>query len=199
MPRTSYGLLKAVRTHAITSPSVKATVDTGRPNACNLCHLDRTLGWTASKLNEWYQQPIPNLSGDQTNVASAITFLLSGDAGQRALLAWHAGWSSAREISGEDWIAPYLAELLNDPYSVVRYIAQRSLKRLPGFTQFDYDFIGSPSDREVARNKARNIWNARPPGAGRPATLVRPDGTMDNARIRDLLKLRDDKRMELIE
>src|SRR4029453_3531650 len=43
MPFTTYGLLKTVRTHQISSPSVKATLETGRPNACNLCHLDKTL------------------------------------------------------------------------------------------------------------------------------------------------------------
>ena len=26
----------------------------GRPNACNLCHLDRTLGWTEQHLVRWY-------------------------------------------------------------------------------------------------------------------------------------------------
>jgi formate-dependent nitrite reductase cytochrome c552 subunit len=48
MPYTSYGLLKALRSHQISSPSVTASVQTGRPNACNACHLDKTLGWTAT-------------------------------------------------------------------------------------------------------------------------------------------------------
>src|SRR5262249_37039935 len=40
MPHTTYGLLKTIRSHQISSPSVQASLDTGRPNACNLCHLD---------------------------------------------------------------------------------------------------------------------------------------------------------------
>ena len=34
----------------IESPDVATTLKTGRPNACNLCHLDKTLDWTAEHL-----------------------------------------------------------------------------------------------------------------------------------------------------
>src|SRR5262249_38068521 len=34
MPRTTYGLLKTIRSHQISSPSMQSTIDTGRPNAC---------------------------------------------------------------------------------------------------------------------------------------------------------------------
>ncbi|MEW6273281.1 MAG: cytochrome c3 family protein, partial [Thermodesulfobacteriota bacterium] len=50
MPNTAYGLQKATRSHEITSPSVVESAEVGRPNACNLCHLDRTLAWTADEL-----------------------------------------------------------------------------------------------------------------------------------------------------
>src|SRR5262249_13931342 len=50
MPYTSYGLLRALRSHQISSPTVAVTVRSGRPNACNLCHLDKTLAWTAQYL-----------------------------------------------------------------------------------------------------------------------------------------------------
>ena len=46
MPYTSYGLLRAIRSHTVTSPSVRESVEIGRPNACNLCHVDRTLAWS---------------------------------------------------------------------------------------------------------------------------------------------------------
>src|SRR5262249_16962332 len=41
MPYTSYGLLRALRSHTITVPTVRESVEVGRPNACNACHLDR--------------------------------------------------------------------------------------------------------------------------------------------------------------
>jgi Cytochrome c554 and c-prime len=54
MPFTSYALFTAIRSHRIDIPSASATATNGRPNACNLCHLDRSLGWTARTLDAWY-------------------------------------------------------------------------------------------------------------------------------------------------
>ena len=62
MPRTTFGLLRAMRSHQVSSPTVQESVTHGRPNACNLCHLDKTLAWTAQKLHAWYKQPEPELS-----------------------------------------------------------------------------------------------------------------------------------------
>ena len=42
MPHTTYGLMKAIRSHQIDVPSMEQSLKTGRPNACNLCHLDQT-------------------------------------------------------------------------------------------------------------------------------------------------------------
>lgn len=53
-PYTTYGFKKTIRCHTITSPSVAATLATGRPNACNQCHLDAPLGFAADKLHEWH-------------------------------------------------------------------------------------------------------------------------------------------------
>ena len=50
MPYTTYGLLKTIRSHTIGSPSVAETLNAGRPNACNLCHVDKTLRWTSDAL-----------------------------------------------------------------------------------------------------------------------------------------------------
>ena len=198
MPHTSYGLLKAVRSHTISSPAVQATLRSGRPNACNLCHLDRSLAWTAGKLQEWYSISSPALSEEQTNLSSAALLMLTGDAGQRALVAWHAGWNSAQAASPTDWLPPYLARLLVDPYSVVRYIAHRSLKTLPGHGGVDYDFISAPARREAARAKVQEIWEARKAGA-RPAVLLQPDGRLDDSEFTRLLQRRNDRPMELLE
>ena len=94
MPHTTFGLLHAMRSHQVSSPNVRESIDHGRPNACNLCHLDQTLSWTAKKLHEWYQQPVPELSEDDNTIAAAVQWLVKGDAGQRALLAWGMGWES---------------------------------------------------------------------------------------------------------
>ena len=100
MPYTTYGLMKAIRSHTITSPRTSESVQAGRPNACNLCHLDRTLDWSADHLARWFNQPRPELSEDQKSVSAAVVWTLSGDAGQRALMAWHMGWEPAVNASG---------------------------------------------------------------------------------------------------
>jgi hypothetical protein len=49
MPRIVMGIDRHVRSHRISSPTDPAIL--GRaPNACNLCHLDRSIGWTLDEL-----------------------------------------------------------------------------------------------------------------------------------------------------
>jgi len=201
MPRTSYGLLKAIRSHHIQSPSVKESLNTGRPNACNLCHLDKTLAWTGEKLTEWFRQPVEQLGPEHKSTSAAAHWLLTGDAGQRALIAWHLGWPSAREVSGQDWMAPLLAQLLLDPYSVVRYISGRSLKRLPGYERFAYDYIAPPGQRAEAKANAMTVWEKQPrPVIREPgAVFLEADGKFKNTEVNRLLLQRNDRAMELLE
>ena len=159
MPHTSLGLMKAMRSHTIDSPDVATTVATGRPNACNLCHLDKSLGWTAEHLEEWYERPLPKLTSEESEVASSVRWILKGDAGQRAIVGWHMGWSPAQQASETNWMAPYLAELLTDSYDVVRFIGYHSLKELPQFSEFDYDFVGSEQTQQQGRDRVLRLWN----------------------------------------
>jgi hypothetical protein len=198
MPYTSYGLLKAIRSHQVSNPDVAATLRTGRPNACNQCHLDRPLGWTADYLRRWYGTPEPPLSEDQRRIAASVLWALQGDAGQRALAAWTMGWEPARDASGEGWLAPYLAELIMDPYDAVRFIAYRSLRRRRGFEAFAYDFVGPPAAREAARRRVLAAWEQTPPAAG-DAVLVGPAGRIDRETRARLLRGRDDRRVWLRE
>jgi predicted CXXCH cytochrome family protein len=49
MPRLVMGVDRHVRSHRISSPTDPAMLGPA-PNACNLCHLDRSLGWTLDAL-----------------------------------------------------------------------------------------------------------------------------------------------------
>jgi hypothetical protein len=200
MPNTTYGLLKATRSHEITSPSVAAGLSTGRPNACNQCHLDRSLGWSADHLTSWYKQPRAKLSKNEEEVAASVLWVLRGDAGQRAITAWTMGWPDAHQASGRHWQAPLLAGLLDDPYDAVRFVAHKSLKRLPGFASFDYNFVGPPETRTAASIEVRRTWQQSPgkePFA--PAVLISPNGQLRDAEISRLLKLRDDRPIDISE
>jgi len=202
MPYTSYGLLKAIRSHQISSPSVATSVETGRPNACNQCHQDKTLAWAADLLSRWYGIPRPNLSEDEQRIAATVLWALRGDAGQRALMAWSYGWEEAYKASGNRWQAPYLAQLLEDRYDAVRFIAHRSLRRLPGFQDFEYNFVGPPDHRAAAHQRALRIWagSQRPPErASAPSVLVDGQGRVLEAEFQRLWKERDDRPVAIVE
>lgn len=202
MPHTTYGLLKAIRSHRISSPSVRTTLETGRPNACNLCHLDQTLQWTARHLSEWHGAPAVEVRGEEREVSAAVLWALRGDAGQRALAAWSMGWEAARQASGKVWLPPFLAQLLEDPYSAVRYVAQRSLRSLPGFENFAYDFVGPAPDRAWARTRALEVWRRQgsaPSAQSRTNILINADGSLMQATIDRLLRQREDRSMDLQE
>jgi hypothetical protein len=158
MPHTTFGLLHAMRSHQVSSPNVRESLDYGRPNACNLCHLDQTLAWTADKLQAWYQQPVPELSADDKTISAAAQWLVKGDAGQRALLAWGMGWEPAQKISGRDWLYPLLIYSLLDPYAAVRFDAWKSLQTLPGFSDFKFTYTADGEDLDAAVKQAYQKW-----------------------------------------
>jgi hypothetical protein len=170
MPYTTYGLLKTIRSHQVSSPSVPATLDTGRPNACNLCHLDKTLAWTAGYLDTWYGATTPRLGDDEHAVAASLLWLLKGDAGQRAIVAQSMGWAAAQQASGTGWLTPYLALMARDSYDAVRYIAARSQRTLPPFRR-----------DQLPR--------------GNPQLLIQADGTFNAEVVNRLVRERNNRRV----
>jgi Cytochrome c554 and c-prime len=202
MPHITYALFKGIRSHRIDSPSAAVTAATGRPNACNLCHLDKSLGWTAEKLTQWYGQPTVALSEQQKTTSSAVLMALQGEAGQRVITAWHMGWEPARQASRDDWEAPFLAYLLDDPYAVVRYVSYRSLKKLPGYQDFSCDFVAPKPRRVQAKNQALEIWQSQSHpsfGDSAPALLLDDRGQLNSPATQELYRQRDDRRVLLLE
>ena len=99
MPHTNYGLLKAARTHSISSPSVRRNLETSRPNACNLCHLGQDHVLDGESLERLVRHGFPKLEKPWTDTAASIVGALRGDASVRALTAWHYGWKPAQDAS----------------------------------------------------------------------------------------------------
>ncbi|WP_182870615.1 multiheme c-type cytochrome [Rhodopirellula sp. JC639] len=198
MPHTAYGLLKAIRNHTITSPDLNRSMAADRPNACNQCHLDKSLKWTADHLQQWYSIEAPELDADQSDVAASILWLLKGNAANRALAAWTMGWEDAHAAAGNDWQSIYLAQLMNDPYLAVRMIARRSLKTLPGLADLDVDPLGSDSERNEAILSIIRRWDQDPHDAD-PALLIGPDNVVKTSRIDVIMNQRDNTPMSLAE
>ncbi len=191
MPHTTYALFKAIRTHQIASPRIGAGVRDGAPNACNLCHLDRTLAWTQEQLSKWYRQPKVPLTEEQRTVPASLLWSLKGHAAQRLITAWHLGWKPAQAASGTDWSAPYVARLLDDSYGPVRFVAARSLRTLPGFADFKTDFLADASGLRAAKTNVLARWTearrTKPPDPAGPA----PATALDEALIQRLLAEQD--------
>jgi hypothetical protein len=202
MPHITYALFKNIRSHRIDSPSAAVSAATSRPNACNLCHLDKPLGWTAEKLTEWYGQPTVELSEEQKSTSSVVTMALKGDATYRVIAAWHLGWEPARQASRADWEAPFLSYLLDDPYSVVRYVSYRSLKKLPGYEDFSYDFTAPRNTHKKSKNLALEIWQKQtrePFGQSAPAILLNSQGQLDVEALEAIYKQRDNRQIAIFE
>jgi hypothetical protein len=202
MPYTTYGLFTAMRSHRIDNPSAAVSVRSGRPNACNLCHLDQTLAWTAEYLTKWYGRPAVETDLDGRIVAASLIGLLRGDAAQRAIAAWSMGWEPARRVSGERWLAPYLAPLLDDPYAAVRRVSYLALRKLPGFSDFSYDFVTGKPEREAAVQRALEIWRRMPYTESTPARgpiLMGRNGAPDRTAVDRLVRQRDNRPVRIIE
>lgn len=120
MTKTSYALLSAVRSHRIESPRADPT----KPNACNLCHLGRSLGWTARKLGEWFGKPALAVPFDREELPEGAIGALRGDAAVRVLVADALGSPDA--VVPPRLRARLLAALRDDPYPAIRFIAERS-------------------------------------------------------------------------
>ena len=144
---------------------------------------------------------MPPLKDDERNVAASILWLLTGDAGQRAITASSYGWEPAQTASGTTWMIPYLGELLGDPYDAVRYIAADSVRSLPGYENFAYDFVATREERFEHALDALTTWrNSTQSGDRRdPQLLFNEDGSLDTAKMRRFFSLRNTRPLFLRE
>ncbi|HET8940202.1 MAG TPA: multiheme c-type cytochrome [Polyangiales bacterium] len=207
MPHTSWGLLKAMRTHRIGNPSVSETLDTGRPNACTLCHLDKSLRWTATMLETRFgAEPVAPqlLAAPEYGLATGVAMSLLGDAGQRALLAAAMRRPEVQKAAGTAWMPAVLGILMDDPYDAVRYVAGHALQTLPGFENYAYDFVRRPRERpevadDIAELAAPELLRAQRAGQLSDALPFTPGGVLAPDQTRSLLSRRDQRPVHLLE
>ena len=196
MPHTSYGLLKAARSHQISNPSAQETLQVGRQNACNNCHVDKTLQWAADSLHSWYGHDKQELPDAHQKISSVVLALLTGDAGQRALAAWALSWGPAREASGDKWQSGILAYSLHDPYDATRWMVVNSLKKLE--SSIAPELTAQLSTREAEEIKQMVLSRVESDRATQ-AVLRKQDGSLDTTLLEFLLQQRNDRRMYLQE
>ena len=169
MPHTTIGLLTVMRSHRIDSPQPARAAQTGRPDACSLCHLDKPLSWSTEHASQWYGQEALS-AGISSPAPASFDWLLRGDAAQRAVMAWHLG--APDSATGTTWVPVYLAWSVDDPYVAVRSIVHERVRTLEGYQDLDWDPTASPNELGVVREAILARWRKRNPGLDRPDVWI---------------------------
>jgi predicted CXXCH cytochrome family protein len=203
MPHQVFSLLDTHRSHRIAVPRVRDSVGTGKPHACNLCHLDKSLGWTQEQLGNWYGSNPMSLSDDDQTLASSLLYLTQSDARSRAIVAGAFSRHEAQQVSGKDWPDELLLRMLeHERYEAVRYLLHRGLRSLhakaldnlsPGQPGY-YDYQGSPAGRAAQLRAMRELLegSARPRRGHHPYLPLTSDGRFAKDVLDRLLKGRND-------
>ena len=90
----------------------------------------------------------------------------------------------------------------DDPYSVVRYVSYRSLKKLPGYQEFSYDFTAPKGTQRQAKNQALELWKSQahvPFGDSAPALLLDAQGELNATAAEELYRKRNNRRVKILE
>ena len=126
MPELVYGLVGVHLSHRIEVPDPARQAADLRPDACTLCHVDKTRSWAAQ------HGGAAAVSGDsaaQEGLSEVAFRLLAGDPIERSVSASALGRSTVRVSDDEArrHDALLLDTLVADPYPAVRAIASRAL------------------------------------------------------------------------
>jgi predicted CXXCH cytochrome family protein len=137
MPAKTYMVVDPRRDHSFRIPRPDLSVKLGTPNACNICHTDKTSKWAADAIREWYgpeQKKTPHY-------AEAIAAGRSGSAAAPAkldALARDAREPAIVRATALDLLGMYgpvgaatMMEALQDKDPLVRATAARGLEHAP--------------------------------------------------------------------
>jgi predicted CXXCH cytochrome family protein len=202
MPRTTYALFKAIRSHRISKPTVDRRPGAAL-DACTLCHQDRSLDWASEQLAAWSTGAAASPAEPRatTGWSALATAVLSGDAAARVIAAFELGEAAARQVSGLGWQAQLLVEALDDPYAAVRFVAARSLRSFPGFEGFAFQFDAARERRleQRAEGRRRAEAQALPMGPAREPLPRDARGLIPRAVIDGLVAARDERPIRIAE
>jgi len=156
MPRIVMGIDRHVRTHRIGSPTDRRMLRASAPNACNLCHLDRTLRWTIDGLRDGYAVRLGGRWDDDRSAGE--TYLASKEAAVRLIAADAYAHSKLARSA-----LPDLLPLLDDRLAYVRAWAAFAVEDILGGT-LDYDPRAPPVERRRQIDQLR-LRARRAPGS----------------------------------
>ncbi len=152
MPRSVAGLDRVTRSHQITSPSDVAMLAQGKPNACNICHLDKPLLWTIAELNKGWQAGVKPLKswvaayGGSLRTPVGNAWLNSPDRYVRMVAA--DAYARTSLVNPSD-AARQILRSLDDRFAANRLFGLLALQDLLGraISPSTYDVIAPPERR----------------------------------------------------
>ena len=162
MPKVVYGVMTFHPTHDITIPTPQLTATQGVPNACNQCHMDKSVNWAIAETRRLWPQRYQDTSRSADaafDLPEGPRALFMGDAITRALAADVMGGHGPRKPDAA-WAAPYLLEAFADNYPVVRFFAANGLLKDAGALSKP-DYLGTPAAREAAAAEWRKSLDAK--------------------------------------
>ncbi len=125
MPKLVMGIDRVVRTHRISSPTNPAIVASGGVNACNACHVDRSLQWTLDELYARYEVTLEATDRAAADEPMGERWLASKEPALRLLAADALAKSSIKKLA-----LPSLKKQLRDPLPHIRTWARFALDGL---------------------------------------------------------------------
>lgn len=158
MPRLAMGIDRYVRSHRISSPTNRAMLAAAAPNACNLCHLDRSITWTLAELRARHDVRIAfdPIAYDDPDGAVGATWLASAEPDLRVM----AAMAYARGPLGR-YALPELLTLLDDPLPYVRAWATFAVEDVLGRKLRDAEY-DPRAPREVRQRQIAALRALRP-------------------------------------
>lgn len=138
MPMTTYMTVDTRHDHSIRIPRPDLSLKTATPNACNQCHVDKSVAWAAQWVLRWY----PALGARSAPLQDALAASDRGDADAQTLLSRviaDTEQSSIARASAVSRLAPKLGSLplqsleglISDKDPLVRQATSEALAAYP--------------------------------------------------------------------
>jgi predicted CXXCH cytochrome family protein len=132
MPKMAYGIMGIHPSHRMQVPDPSRAWRFDMPEACTLCHTDRSADWAAQALSKQRGGGAVGEVPADFKVAESVRTLLAGDVVQRAVAASALGdeRSYTKEPLARLWAVPFLLQGMEDNYASIRRLAWLSLQGL---------------------------------------------------------------------
>lgn len=167
MPSIVYGLVSVHPSHRIEIPDPARSAEHGRPDACTLCHVERSREWAADAFDTLFERRSPAIESSEPEVERV---LFAGDPIARSIAAHAIGTGEARDRRRDAVRLGLLLDVMeNDPYPAVRRIAARSAAALGH--PFEYEATWDRPRRSRAVRRLSSELAAVEPDRGHIAAL----------------------------